>query len=88
MKAIKKNTLLALASYTREYTRTGKIDHQSAVIEAARDLSTQAYGMENVWLSFVDFIDSVIGLSPLYPECTDKEICELFRAMGFEVLDE
>lgn len=88
MKAIKKSTLLALASYTREYVRTGKIDPPFAAIEAARDLATQAYGSRNVWLSVVDFVDSVIGISPLYPECTDDELCELFRILKFEVLDE
>lgn len=88
MKSIKKSTLLALASYTREYARSGKIDHPFAAIEAARDLATQAYGRENAWLSFADFVDSVIGVSPLHPECTDEEICELFRVLKFEVLDE
>lgn len=88
MKAIKKSALLALASYTREYVRTGKITSPFAAIEAARDLATQAYGSKNVWLSVVDFVDSVIGIFPLYPECTDDELCELFRAMKFEVLDE
>ena len=88
MKAIKKSTLLELASYTREYLMTGNIDHPFAAIEAARDLATQAYGRENAWLSFVDFVDSVIGLHALYPECTDTELCELFRALKFEVLDE
>ena len=88
MKAIKKSTLLELADYTREYARTGKIDSPFAGIEAAKELATQAYGRENAWLSFVDFVDSVIGISPLYPECTDEEICELFRALKFEVLDE
>ena len=88
MKAIKKSTLLALASYTREYVRTGKIDPPFAAIEAARDLATQAYGGGNAWLSFADFVDSVIGVSPLHPECTNEELCELFRALKFEVLDE
>ena len=88
MKAIKKSTLLALASYTREYVRTGKIDPPFAAIEAARDLATRAYGSRNVWLSVVDFVDSVIGVSPLYSECTDEELCDLFRALKFEVLDE
>ena len=88
MKAIKKSTLLALASYTREYVRTGKVDPPSARIDTARDLATQAYGRENVWLSFADFVDSVIGACPLHPECTDDELCELFRVLKFEVLDE
>ena len=88
MKAIKKSTLLELASYTREYTRTGKVDPPYARIEAAIDLAMQAYGRANDWLSFADFVDSVIGVSPLHPECTDDELCELFRALKFEVLDE
>ena len=88
MKAIKKSTLLELADYTREYARTGKIDPPFAEIEAAKELATQAYGRENAWLSFVDFVDSVIGVSHLHPECTDDELCELFRVLKFEVLDE
>ena len=88
MKAIKKSTLLELADYIREYAKTGKIDPPFAEIEAAKELATQAYGRENAWLSFVDFVDSVIGVSRLYPECTNEELCELFRTLKFEVLDE
>ena len=88
MKAIKKSTLLGLARLTREYTRTGKVDPPSARIDIARDLATQAYGRENAWLSFADFVDSVIGVCPLHPECTDDELCELFRALKFQLLDE
>lgn len=88
MKAIKKSTLLELASYTREYIRTGKIASPFAAIEAAKDLATQAYGWENGWASIVDFVDAVIGTYGIYPECTDEELCELFRALKLEVLDE
>ena len=88
MKAIKKSTLLELARIVRKYARTGDRDILSAKFKTARELATQAYGRENDWLSFVDFVDSVIGVSPLHPECTNDELCELFRALKFEVLDE
>ena len=88
MKAIKKSTLLALASYTREYVRTGKIDPPFAAIEAARDLATQAYGDDDAWIAFANFVSAVVGAYALYPECTDEEICDLFKALKFEVMDE
>ncbi len=37
-------------------------------------------------MSIVDFVDATIGVYALYPECTDEELCELFRALKFEVL--
>ena len=88
MKAINKSTLLELANYTREYRNTGITAIAEIRIQLGKELAIQAYGRDFNWLSFVDFVDSVLGVAPLHPECTDKEICELFRAMGFEVLDE
>ena len=88
MKAIKKSTLLELARITRKYARTGDVDILPARIETAKKLATQAYGNDNAWSSFAGFVDAVIGVYSFYPECTDEEICELFRALKFEVLDE
>ena len=88
MKAIKRSTLLELADYTREYARTGDVDILSARIDTARGLATQAYGRKSAWLPFVDFVNATVGVFALYPECTDEEICDLFRALKFEVLDE
>ena len=88
MKSIKKSTLLDLARLTRKYTRTGDIDILSTRIEIAKKLATQAYGKDNAWLPFADFMNATVGVFALYPECTDEEICELFRALKFEVLDE
>ena len=88
MKAIKKSTLLDLAMLTRKYTRTGDVDILSTRIEIAKKLATQAYGKDNAWLPFVDFMNAIVGIYALYPECTDEEICDLFKALKFEVLDE
>ena len=88
MKSIKKSTLLELARLTRKYARTGDVDILSARIEIARKLATQAYGKDYAWLSFADFMNAAVGVYALYPECTDEEICELFRVLKFEVLDE
>ena len=88
MKAIKKSTLLELADYNREYARTCDRDILPARIETAKKLATQAYGDDYSWVAFVKLVDAVVGAYALYPECTDKEICELFRALKFEVLDE
>ena len=88
MKAIKRSTLLELARLTRKYTRTGDVDILSTRIEIAKKLATQAYGKNNTWLPFADFMNATVGVYALYPECTDEEICELFRALKFEVLDE
>ena len=88
MKAIKRSTLFELARLTRKYARTGDVDILSARIETAKELAKQAYGRENAWLPFADFINATVGVYALYPKCTNEEICELFRALKFEVLDE
>ena len=88
MKAIKKSTLFELARLTRKYARTGDVDILSARIETAKELAKQAYGRENAWLPFADFINATVGVYALYPKCTNEELCELFRALKFEVLDE
>lgn len=88
MKAIKKSTLFELARLTRKYARTGDVDILSARIETAKELATQAYGKDNAWLPFSDFINATVGVCALYPKCTNEELCELFRALNFEVLDE
>ena len=88
MKAIKRSTLLELARITRKYARTGDVDILPARIETAKKLATQAYGKDNAWSSFADFMNSTVGVYALYPKCTNEELCELFRALKFEVLDE
>ena len=85
MKAIKKSTLLELARLTRKYARTGDADILPTNFEAARMLATQAYGSENAWSAFEKFVDATIGVYALYPECTDEDLCELFRFLKFEV---
>ena len=88
MKAIKKSTLLELARIVRKYARTGDVDILSAKIETAKKLATQAYGKDNAWSAFSNLVDAAVGVYALYPKCTNEEICELFRAFKFEVLDE
>jgi hypothetical protein len=88
MKAIKKSTLLELARITRKYAKTGDVDILPAKIETAKKLATQAYGRDNEWSAFAEFMRAAIGVYALYPKCTNEEICELFRALKFEVLDE
>ena len=88
MKAIKKSTLLELARITRKYARTGDVDILPARIETAKKLATQAYGKDNAWSAFSDLVDAALGVYALYPKCTNEELCELFRALKFEVLDE
>ena len=88
MKAIKKSTLLELARIVRKYARTGDVDILSTRIEIAKKLATQAYGKDNAWLPFADFMNATVGVYALYPECTDEELCEMFKALKFEVLDE
>lgn len=88
MKSIKKSTLLDLARLTRKYTRTGDVDILSTRIEIAKKLATQAYGKDNAWLPFADFVNATVGVYALYPKCTNEELCDLFKALKFEVLDE
>ena len=88
MKAIKKSTLLELARIVRKYARTGDVDILDAKIEVAKKLAIQAYGKDNAWSAFSNLVDAAVGVYALYPKCTNDELCELFRAMKFEVLDE
>ena len=88
MKSIKKSTLLELARIIRKYARTGKIDPPFAEIETAKKLATQAYGKDNAWSAFSNLVDAAVGVYALYPKCTNEELCELFRSLNFEVLDE
>ena len=88
MKAIKKSTLLELARLVRKYARTGDVDILSAKFETAKKLATQAYGKGNAWSAFSNFVDAMIGVYALHPKCTNEELCDLFRALKFEVLDE
>ena len=90
MKAIKKSTLLELARLNRRCTRTNgeNVVVLPAKTKAAKELATQAYGKDNAWLPFLDFMNAAVGVYALYPECTDEEICDLFKALKFEVLDE
>ena len=88
MKAIKKSTLLELARIIRKYARTGDRDILSAKFETADKLATQAYGKDNAWSAFSNLVDAAVGVYALYPKCTNEELCELFRALKFEVLDE
>ena len=90
MKAIKRSTLLELARLNRSCTRT---NGENAVVlpaktKAAKELATQAYGNDDSWIAFAEFVSATVGVYALYPECTDEEICELFRSLKFEVLDE
>ena len=88
MKAIKRSTLLELARIVRKYARTGDVDILDAKIEVAKKLATQAYGKDNAWAAFSNLVDAAVGVYALYPKCTNEELCELFRALKFEVLDE
>ena len=88
MKAIKRSTLLELARLTRKYARTGDVDNTSTRIKIAKELAKQAYGRDYAWLPFADFMNATVGVYALYPECTDEEICDLFKALKFEVLGE
>ena len=88
MKAIKKSTLFELVRLTRKYARTGDVDILPARIETAKELATQAYGKDNAWSSFAAFMNATVGVYALYPKCTNEELCDLFKALKFEVLDE
>ena len=90
MKAIKRSTLLELARLNRRCTRTNgeNVNVLPSKIKAAKELATQAYGDDDAWIAFADFVSATVGAYALYPDCTDEEICDLFKALKFEVLDE
>lgn len=84
-KTIKRSTLRELTRLTRKYARTGDVDILPARIETARKLATQAYGKNDAWSAFADFVYALVGVYALYPKCTNKELEELFKWLGFEI---
>lgn len=84
-KTIKRSTLRELTRLTRKYARTGDVDILPARIETARELATQAYGKDNAWSAFADFVYALVGVYALYPKCANKELEELFKWLGFEI---
>lgn len=84
-KTIKKSTLRELTRLTREYARTGDVEVLPVRIKLAKELATQAYGKDSEWLAFEEFVGAILGASPLKPNCTDEELEELFRWLGFEI---
>ena len=88
MKAVKKSTLFELFTFTRSYAKTGNKDYLSQRIDVAKELAKQVYGRDTAWLSFLDFAESTCGVFALWENCTNEDFCSLFRALGFEVLDE
>ena len=88
MKAIKKSTLLALVTFTRAYAKTVNQVYLSERIDTAKELAKQAYGRDTAWLPFVDIAESTCGIYALWQNCTNEDFYDLFRTMGFEVIDE
>lgn len=88
MKTIKKSTLLKLKAVTLKFVETGNMSYLADRIVIARQLSTQAYGRDYAWVAFVDFIDALVGAYGLHRVCTGEELCELFRAFKFEVVND
>lgn len=85
MKTIKRSTLRELTRLTREYARTGDVDVLPARVKTAEELATQAYGENSAFVAFVDFVGAMVGVYALYPECTDEELEEIFKRLGFEI---
>ena len=79
---------MELARIIREHARTCDRNILPARIETAKKLAIQAYGKDNAWSAFSNLVDAAVGVYALYPKCTNEELCELFRALKFEVLDE
>lgn len=88
MKVIKKSTLFALLEITRNYAKTGNQCYLSVRIEIAKELAKQAYGNDNAWLAFVDFAEGTCGTYALYNNCTTETFCELFKVLGFAIIDD
>ena len=81
MKPIKKSTLHELTRLVRVH----KEEAMDEIIAVCHALAMQAYGRDDAWLSFCDIAFAVMGWYPLKPNCTDKELEELFKWLGFEI---
>lgn len=60
MKAIRKSTLFKLARIVRGYARTGDVELLFAKNETASELAIQAYGKNDAWSAFADFVYTVV----------------------------
>lgn len=48
-------------------------------------LSRQATGNDSDIMEFAELVNAIIGRFGLKPDCTDDELEELFRRLGFEI---
>lgn len=82
MKIISKETLDEIIRLTKKYNKTGDVDILPKKHEKAFQLSKEAFGKNDRWISFTDLTKAALDLKDTV---TSEEIYSLFKILGLEV---
>ncbi len=82
MKIISKETLDEVIRLTKKFNKTGDVDILPKKHEKAFQLSKEAFGKNDRWISFTDLTKAALDLKDTV---TSEEIYSLFKILGLEV---
>ena len=82
MKIISKKTLDEIIRLTKKFNKTGDVDILPKKHEKAFQLSKEAFGKNDRWISFTDLIKAALDLKDTV---TSEDIYSLFKILGLEV---
>lgn len=86
-KTIKRSTLRELTQLTRKRAEHPELSGHlfRDAVSVGMELTRQANGNDSDIMEFAELVNAIIGRFGLRPDCTDDELEELFRWLGFEV---
>ncbi len=86
-KTIKRSTLHELTQLTRERAEHPELSGHlfRDAVSVGMELTRQANGNDSDIMEFAELVNAIIGRFGLKPDCTDDELEELFRRLGFEI---
>lgn len=86
-KKIKRSTLRELTRLTRKRAEHPELSGHlfRDAVSVSMELTRQANGNECDIMEFAELVNAIIGRFGLKPDCTDDELEELFRWLGFEI---
>lgn len=86
-KTIKRSTLRELTRLTRKRAEHPELSGHlfRDAVSVSMELTRQANGNDSDIMEFAELVNAIIGRFGLKPDCTDDELEELFRRLGFEI---
>lgn len=84
-KTVNKETLDKLIRLERKYAQTGDVDILDARTVVARMVSVEAFGEDDWWLAFSDFVRSIVGVRPLIKNATNRTVYDALQIVGIEI---